>query len=146
LQWSIGISSKNWQKYPTQEEGKDRVDGPRSIQQEKWRGLNSLQAALSMTQLDDHHYGYSSAHYNKFASLSDLLEISLLVLDNADKIPYSGDLETFKDAEFHEMKSLAKELEYTARQLEQLSYNLNDKAHEWVESALLHFRSLQSQQ
>lgn len=112
----------------------------------KWRGLNSLQSALSMAKLDDHHYGYSSAHYNKFASLSDLLEISLLVLDNVDKIPYSGDLETFKDDEFHEMKRLAKELEYTAKQLEELSHNLNDKAHEWVKSALLHFRSLQSEQ
>ncbi len=119
---------------------------PQAYNEKKWRGLNSLQSALSMTQLDDHHYGYSSAHYNKFASLSDLLEISLLVSDNVDKIPYSGDLETFKDAEFHEMKRLAEELKYTAKQLEELSYNLNDKAHEWVESALLHFRSLQSQQ
>ena len=120
--------------------------GPEAYNKKKWRGLNSLQSALSMTQLDDHHYGYSSAHYNKFASLSDLLEISLLVLDNVDKIPYSGDLETFKDAEFHEMKRLAEELKYTAKQLEELSYNLNDKAHEWVEGALIHFRSLQSPQ
>ncbi len=74
--------------------------GLEAYNKKKWRGLNSLQSALSMTQLDDHHYGYSSAHYNKFASLSDLLEISLLVLDNVDKIPYSGDLETFKDAEW----------------------------------------------
>ena len=119
---------------------------PQAYNEKKWRGLNSLRSALSMTNLDDHHYGYSTAHYNKFESLSDLLHISLLVLDNVDKIPYSGDLETFKDAEFHEMKSLARELEYTAKQLEKLSYNLNVKSHEWVESALLHFRSLQSQQ
>ena len=119
---------------------------PQGYNEKKWRGLNSLRSALSMTNLDDHHYGYSTAHYNKFESLSDLLQISLLVLDNVDKIPYSGDLETFKDAEFHEMKSLARELEYTAKQLEELSYNLNVKAHEWVESAHLHFRSLQSQQ
>ena len=83
--------------------------GPEAYNKKKWRGLNSLQSALSMTQLDDDHYGYSSAHYNKFESLSDLLHISLLVLDNVDKIPYSGDLETFKDAEFHEMKRLAEE-------------------------------------
>ena len=119
---------------------------PQAYNEKKWRGLNSLRSALSMTNLDDHHYGDSTAHYNKFESLSDLLHVSLLVLDNVDKISYSGDLETFKDDEFHEMKRLAKELEYTAKQLEELSYNLNDKAHEWVESALLHFRSLQSQQ
>lgn len=117
---------------------------PQAYNEKKWRGLNSLRSALSMTNLDDHHYGYSTAHYNKFESLSDLLHVSLLVLDNVDKIPYSGDLETFKDDEFHEMKRLAKELEYTAKQLEELSYNLNDKAHEWAESAHLHFRSLQS--
>jgi hypothetical protein len=120
--------------------------GPEAYNEKKWRGLNNLRSALSMTNLDDHHYGYSTAHYNKFESLSDLLHISLLVLDNVDKIPYSGDLETFKDAEFLEMRSLARELEYTAKQLEELSYNLNVKAHEWVESSLLHFRSLQSQQ
>ena len=119
---------------------------PQAYNEKKWRGLNSLRSALSMTNLDDHHYGYSTAHYNKFESLSDLLHVSLLVLDNVDKIPYSGDLETFKDDEFHEMKRLAKELEYTAKQLEELSHNLNDKAHEWVKSALLHFRSLQSEQ
>ena len=118
---------------------------PQAYNEKKWRGLNSLRSALSMTNLDDHHYGYSTAHYNKFESLSDLLHVSLLVLDNVDKIPYSGDLETFKDDEFHEMKRLAKELEYTAKQLEELSYNLNGKAHEWAESAHLHFRSLQSQ-
>lgn len=102
-----------------------------SYDKKKWRGLNNLQSALSTTKLDDHHYGYSSANYNKFESLSDLLQISLLVLDNVDKIPHSGGVETVK-----EMRSLAKELEHTARQLGNLSYSLNDKAKQWAQSAL----------
>lgn len=104
---------------------------PEAYDKKKWRGLNSLQSALSMTQLDDHHYGSSSAHYNKFASLSDLLEISLLVLDNADKIPHSGGVETYQ-----EMRSLANELEDAARHLGQLSCRLNSKAEQWAQSAL----------
>lgn len=97
----------------------------------KWRGLNSLQSALSMTQLDDHHYGYSTAHYNKFESLSDLLQISLLVLDNVDKIPHSGGVETYE-----EMRRLANELEDAARHLGQLSYSLNNKTEQWAQTAL----------
>lgn len=104
---------------------------PEAYDKKKWRGLNNLQSALSMMQLDDHHYGYSSAHYNKFESLSDLLQISLLVLDNVDKLPHSGGVETYE-----EMRSLASELEDAARHLRQLSYSLNDKAAQWADSAL----------
>jgi hypothetical protein len=104
---------------------------PEAYNKIKWRGLNNLQSALSTAKLDDHHYGYSSAHYNKFETLSDLLQISLLVLDNVDKIPYSGGAETYK-----EMRILAEKLQDTARELGELSYNLNDKAEHWAESAL----------
>lgn len=104
---------------------------PKAYDKKKWRGLNNLQSALSTTQLGDHHYGYSTAHYNKFESLSDLLHISLLVLDNVEKIPHSGGVKSYE-----EMRSLANELQDTARQLGDLSFSLNDKAKQWADSAL----------
>ncbi len=52
----------------------------------KWRGLESLRSALSDSKLDDRHYGWSSAHYNNFESISDLLQIGTLTLDNIEKI------------------------------------------------------------
>lgn len=111
---------------------------PEAYDKKKWRGLNNLRSALSMTNLDDHHYGYSTAHYNKFESLSDLLQISLLVLDNVDKIPHSGGVETYGEMRnlAKELQETARELQDTARQLGDLSYNLNKKAEQWAQSAL----------
>ena len=94
----------------------------------KWRGLHNLQSALSKTKLSDHHYGYSSAHYNKFESLSDLLRISLLVIENIDDLPYSGGERTVK-----EMMSLADELQHNAEQLSELSSRLKTEAQRWAE-------------
>jgi hypothetical protein len=94
----------------------------------KWRGLHNLQSALSKTKLGDHHYGYSSAHYNKFDSLSDLVEISFLVLDNTDNIPSSGGEDTFE-----EMMILAEELQHNADKLSELSSKLRNEAERWAE-------------
>ena len=96
----------------------------------KWRGLHNLQSALSKAKLGDHHYGYSSAHYNKFESLSDLLSISLLVLENTDEIPYSGGEKTVA-----EMMSLVSELRDHAEQLSKLSRDLYNEAMDWANRA-----------
>jgi hypothetical protein len=101
---------------------------PEAYDEKKWRGLHNLQSALSRTKLGDHHYGYSSAHYNKFESLSDLLIISLLVLENLDEIPYSGG-----DKTVAEIMSLADELKYNAEQLSELSSRLKNEAQRWAE-------------
>jgi hypothetical protein len=101
---------------------------PEAYDEKRWRGLHNLQSALSMTKLGDHHYGYNSAHYNKFESLSDLLRISLLVLENTDDLPYSGGEKTVK-----EMMSLARELQHNADQLSELSSHLRNEAERWAE-------------
>lgn len=95
----------------------------------KWRGLDNLQSALSRTKLGDHHYGYSSGHYNKFESLSDLLEISLLVIENVDDLPYSGGVRTVE-----QIRRLADELRLHAEQLSELSSRLTHEAYRWAES------------
>jgi hypothetical protein len=94
----------------------------------KWRGLHNLQSALSKTKLGDHHYGYSSAHYNKFESLSDLVTISFLVLENTNNIPSSGGKDTFE-----EMIKLAEEIQHNADQLSELSSKLRNEAERWAE-------------
>jgi hypothetical protein len=104
---------------------------PEAYENKKWRGLNNLQSALSRTKLGDHHYGYSGARYNKFESLSDLLEISLIVLENLDEISYSGGVNTAK-----EMESLADEIQYNAVQLSEISCRLKNEAERWAQSAL----------
>jgi hypothetical protein len=101
---------------------------PKAYDEKKWRGLKNLQSALSRADLDDHHYGYSTAHYNKFESLSDLLYITLLVLDKVDIIPNSDIENTVK-----EMRNLAGELEYRADQLRGLSVQLKNEAERWAE-------------
>jgi hypothetical protein len=94
----------------------------------KWRGLHNLQSALSKTKLGDHHYGYSSARYNKFESLSDLVTISFLVLENTDNIPSSGGKYAFE-----EMMKLAEEIQHNADQLSELSSKLRNEAERWAE-------------
>ena len=94
----------------------------------KWRGLHNLQSALSKAKLGDHHYGYSSARYNKFESLSDLVTISFLVLENTDNIPSSGGKDTFE-----EMMKLAEEIQHNADQLSELSSKLRNEAERWAE-------------
>ena len=101
---------------------------PEAYDEKKWRGLKNLQSALSKAKLDDHHYGYSTAHYNKFESLSDLFYITLLVLERIDTIPNSDIENTVK-----EMKVLAGELEYRADQLRDLSVQLKNEAERWAE-------------
>jgi hypothetical protein len=101
---------------------------PEAYEEKRWRGLNNLRSALSKSKLDDHHYGYSSGHYNKFASLSDLLEITLLVLDKIDEIPYEGGRETVA-----EMMRLSDEVKCAAEHLSGLSNHLKDRAEKWAE-------------
>ncbi|MCZ8323069.1 MAG: hypothetical protein O9296_16040 [Novosphingobium sp.] len=101
---------------------------PEAYEEKMWRGLHNLQSALSRTKLGDNHYGYSSGHYNKFESLSDLLKISLLVIENVDGLPYSGGEKTVK-----EMMSLADELQHNAEQLSELSSRLKNEAQRWAE-------------
>ena len=101
---------------------------PEAYDEKKWRGLKNLQSALSKAKLDDHHYGYSTAHYNKFESLSDLLYIALLVLEKIDIIPNSDVENTVK-----EIRCLAGELEYRADQLRDLSVHLKNEAESWSE-------------
>ena len=59
---------------------------PEAYETRQWRGLEALRSALSDSKVDDRHYGWSSAHYNNFESISDLLEIGILTLDNIEKI------------------------------------------------------------
>jgi hypothetical protein len=105
--------------------------------EKKWRGLKNLQSALSRAQLVDHHYGYSSGHYNKFESLSDLLSISLLVIEKMDDIPYSGGRNAVK-----EIMHLADELQHNAEQLSDLSARLKNEAKRWEECS---WRALKNQ-
>ena len=70
---------------------------PQAYNEKKWRGLKNLQSTLSSAKLADHHFGYRSDHYNKFESLSDLLLISLLVIDKIDDLPYSGGDNTVRE-------------------------------------------------
>jgi len=100
----------------------------KAYEERKWRGLNNLRSALSQSRLADHHYGYSSAHYNKFDSLSDLLKIALLVLDNIEGIPYEGGRETGD-----ELMRLSGEVMHHAEQLSDLSYQLRNQAERWAE-------------
>ena len=102
--------------------------GPEAYEEKKWRGLNNLRSALSQSKLDDHHFGYSSGHYNKFESLSDLLSITLLVLDNLDAIPYEGGRQTVA-----ELMRLSDELKHNAEHLSDLSYELKNQAEKWAE-------------
>lgn len=91
--------------------------------EKKWRGLKNLQSAMSRTKLDDHHFGWSSASYNKFEAVSDVLQISLLVLENIEKIPTDGSAETAT-----ELKRLSDEVQDWAMQFSNLSSDLRDEA------------------
>jgi FtsZ-binding cell division protein ZapB len=124
-----------------------------AIEERQWRGLTNLRSALSKKRLDDHHYGYSSAHYNKFESLSDLLMITLLVLENIDKIPYEVGHETGADlaglseeikhrsadriqATRREFMDLSEEVKWRAEQLSDLSDQLKEQAEEWAQKRM----------
>ena len=101
---------------------------PEAYDEKKWRGLKNLQSALSRAELDDHHYGYSTAHYKKFMSLSDLLHISLIVIEKIDDIPYSDGHNTVK-----EMMKLSDELRHNAEKIMELSVRLKNEAERWSE-------------
>ena len=101
---------------------------PEAYDEKKWRGLKNLRSALSGAKLSDHHFGYRSDHYNKFESLSDLLRISLLVIEKMDDIPYSGGCNTIE-----EMMLLAAELQHTAAELTELGSRLKNEADRWAE-------------
>ena len=98
----------------------------------KWRGLHNLASALSGTKLGDEHYGYSSAHYNKFESLGDLLHISLLAIENVDNLSYSGGERAVIEIE-SEMMRLADELRHNAENLSELSSRLKNEASRWAD-------------
>lgn len=63
----------------------------------KWGFIPELRTIFENLRLDDSHYGYSSASYNKFERISDILEIALVVQDNKEKL--SGLALKYRDAE-----------------------------------------------
>jgi hypothetical protein len=124
-----------------------------AIEERQWRGLNNLRSALSKKRLDDHHFGYNSAYYNKFESLSDLLKITLLVLENIDDIPYEvghekgADLAGLSNENKHrsadriqatrrELMDLSEEVKWRAEQLSDLSDQLKGQAEEWAQKRM----------
>jgi hypothetical protein len=70
---------------------------PRGYAERKWRGLSALQYALSGARVDDRHYGFSTADYNKFEEISDLLEICTITIDNIESIRDKFDGELYKE-------------------------------------------------
>jgi hypothetical protein len=70
---------------------------PEAYADKKWGFIPELRTIFENLRLDDSHYGYSSASYNKFERISDVLEIAILIFDNKDKL--SGLVQKYRDAE-----------------------------------------------
>ena len=70
---------------------------PEAYADKKWGFIPELRTIFENLRLDDSHYGYSSASYNKFERISDVLGIAILILDNKDKL--SGLLQKYRDVE-----------------------------------------------
>lgn len=92
---------------------------PRGYEERKWRGLSALQYAFSGTRVDDRHYGFSTADYNKFEAISDLLEICIITIDNIESIIYENSekinreiyaLAQFADEASNNFRELSEEL------------------------------------
>lgn len=103
---------------------------PEEYEKRKWRGLTHLHSALANLQLGGHHYGWSSAHYNKFEALSDLLQIGILVSENMNKIPGRSGEEV--EAGYHEMRNLSQELRHNSEVLSNLARAIEKDAQNWV--------------
>jgi len=70
---------------------------PEAYADKKWGFIPELRTIFENLRLDDSHYGYSSASYNKFERISDVLGIAILILDNKEKL--SGLVQKYRDAE-----------------------------------------------
>ena len=70
---------------------------PEAYADKKWGFIPELRKIFENLRLDDSHYGYCSASYNKFESISDILEMALVVLDNKEKL--TGLAQKYRDAE-----------------------------------------------
>jgi hypothetical protein len=70
---------------------------PEAYADKKWGFIPELRKIFENLRLDDSHYGYSSASYNKFERTSDILKIAILILDNKDKL--SGLVQKYRDVE-----------------------------------------------
>jgi len=101
-----------------------------AYQERKWRGLNTLRCALANERLADHHYGWSSAHYNKFEALPDLLEIGILVSENFERIPGKDSQEI--EASYTEMMRLSQILEDASKQIADLGNRIADGARQLI--------------
>ena len=71
--------------------------GPEAYANKKWGFIPELRTIFENLRLDDSHYGFNSASYNKFARTSDILGIAILILDNKDKL--SGLVQKYREAE-----------------------------------------------
>jgi hypothetical protein len=97
-------------------------------QERKWRGLNTLRFALANEKLADHHYGWSTAHHNKFEALANLLEIGILVSENFERIPVSDGQEIRHS--YTEMMRLSQILQDASEQIADLGNRIADEAHQ----------------
>lgn len=88
----------------------------------KWRSLKILRTALVGKELSEHRC-LSSVAYSQTESVSDLLEISLLLLENIREIPSDVSGQTSR-----EIKALSNELRETADRFLELSDRLEKAA------------------
>ena len=96
---------------------------PEAYEKRKWRGLEALRSALADQKLDDRHYGWSSAAYNNFEAISDLLQIGTLALDSRELLKASEvpDLE-------RDIRELSERIRDIARMLQDMSDELRRSA------------------
>jgi hypothetical protein len=105
-----------------------------AYQKRKWQGLNMLRFALGDQKIDDSYYGWSTASYNIFERIRDILEIGILVSDNLEKVNIQ---DQYKIHEMRrELMDLVRMLETVSCQFSDLSKKIDQDARVWFDKAM----------